>query len=70
MTVYVLLQEDQNEYGYVDTSIMGLHREENEAIRQLDEEREKARVEGRRVCDENDDGEWEIDWHIEQHSLK
>lgn len=27
MTVYVLLREDQNEHGYVDTSITGVFRE-------------------------------------------
>ena len=27
MTVYILLREDQNEHGYIDTSIAGVFRE-------------------------------------------
>jgi hypothetical protein len=69
MTVYVLLREHQNEYGYVDTSVEGVFYQQNDATRRLSEERHKARLDGLRLCDENDDGEWEVAWSIERHSL-
>ena len=69
MTVYVLLREDQNPYGYVDTSVGGVFSEEHDATRRLFEERQKARLDGLRLCDESDDGEWEVAWSIERHSL-
>ncbi len=72
MTVHVLLREDQNEYGYVDTSVDGVFREESDATRRLEEERHTARIQGLRLCgdDDVDDGDWQVAWSIEHHSVK
>ena len=71
MTVYVLLREDQNDYGYVDVSVDGVFRDESDATRRLEAERHKARIEGLRLCgDDVDDGDWEVAWSIERHPIK
>ena len=46
MTVYVLLREDQNEHGYIDTSIAGVFREAGVAKEMETLERLHARQEG------------------------
>ena len=68
MTVFVLIREDQNEHGYIDTSIAGVFRDEslardNEAI-----ERRRAREEGLLVEDDDSpDGEWQVSWKVEEY---
>jgi len=46
MTVFVLIREDQNEHGYVDTSIAGVFREADVAKEMETLERLHARQEG------------------------
>jgi hypothetical protein len=68
MTVFVLVREDQNEHGYVDTSIAGVFREagvakEVEALARLDARQLGLVVED----DESPDGEWQVSWKVEEH---
>lgn len=68
MTVYVLIREDQNEHGYVDTSITGVFRDEHVARQYEVAERQKARAQGLVVEDEESpDGEWQVSWQMEEH---
>ena len=69
MTVYVLIREDQNQHGYVDVSITGIFREKRIAKKLEEIERAVAHRQGRRVCDELDDPDWEVSWKIEEHDL-
>jgi hypothetical protein len=46
MTVYILLREDQNDHGYVDTSIAGVFRDAGVAEEMKTLERLQARQEG------------------------
>ena len=71
MTVYVLVREDQNEHGFVDASIIGLFRNQDEAAVLLKSSRAEARKQGLRVCgDPGTEPEWEVSWNIEPHSLR
>ena len=68
MKVFVLIREDQNEHGYVDTSIAGVFREAGVAMKMETLERLHARREGLVVeDDESPDGEWQVSWKIEEH---
>jgi hypothetical protein len=68
MTVFVLLREDQNEHGYVDTSVAGVYLEKYVAREQEALERRKARERGLIVeDDESPDGEWQVSWNVEEH---
>ena len=68
MTVFVLIREDQNEHGYVDTSIAGVFREEGVAKEMEALERLHARQEGLVVeDDESPDAEWQVSWKVEEH---
>jgi hypothetical protein len=70
MSVFVLIREDQNEHGYVDTSITGLFREARIAKEMETVERLRARQEGFVVeDDESPDGEWQVSWKVEEHFL-
>ncbi len=53
MTVFVLIREDQNEHGYIDTSITGVFSQariaqEKETLERLHAQQEGLVVEGRR----------------------
>jgi hypothetical protein len=68
MTVYILLREDQNEHGYIDTSITGVFREVRVAKEVETLERQHAREEGLVVeDDESPDGEWQVSWKVEEY---
>jgi hypothetical protein len=68
MTVYVLIREDQNEHGYVDTSITGVFRDQSSAKNREAAERRDARDQGIVVeDDESPDGEWQVSWTIKEH---
>ena len=70
MVVYVLIREDQNDHGYVDTSVTGVFRDEKTAREQESAERHEAREAGLRVeDDECPAGQWQVSWAIEEHSL-
>ena len=70
MTVFVLIREDQNEHGYVDTSITGVFREEDVAKEREALERLHARQEGLVVEDgDSPDGEWQVSWKVEERTV-
>ena len=65
MTVFVLIREDQNEHGYVDTSITGVFLDERVAKEHEALERWHARGQGLVVEDDDSpDGEWQ---DVEEH---
>ena len=66
MTVFVLIREDQNEHGYVDTSIAGVFRDESLARDNEVIERRRARDEGLIVEDDDTEGEWQVSWKVEE----
>jgi hypothetical protein len=67
MTVYVLLREDQNEHGYIDTSITGVYRDLRLAKEQEASERLSARGQGLLVEDDERDPDWQVSWKLEEH---
>jgi hypothetical protein len=68
MTVFLLIREDQNEHGFIDTSITGVFRESRIAKERETFERLRAREEGLVVeDDESPDGAWQVSWAIEEH---
>ena len=68
MTIFVLIREDQNEHGYIDTSIAGVFRDARAAKDTETLERRRAREEGLVVeDDESPDGEWQVSWKVEEH---
>ena len=68
MTVFVLIQEHQNEHGYVDTSIAGGFHDERAAQKHEAIERRLARDQGLIVeDDESPNGEWQVSWKIEEY---
>ncbi len=68
MTVYVLVREDQSEHGFVDASIVGLFRSQDEAAVLLKSSMAEAREQGLRVCgNPGTEPEWEVSWNIEPH---
>ena len=71
MNVYVLVREDQSEHGFVDASIVGLFRSQDEAAVLLKSSMAEAREQGLRVCgDPGTEPEWEVSWNIEPHPLR
>ena len=68
MTVYVLIREDQNDHGYVDTAISGIFQDERIARQREAAERMRAREQGLRACDEEESNpDWQVSWTIEDH---
>ncbi len=68
MTVFVLIREDQNEHGYIDTSITGVFREAGVATEMETLERLHAREQGLVVeDDESPDGAWQVSWTVEEY---
>jgi hypothetical protein len=70
MTVHVVIREDQNEYGFIDTSVVGLFRSRNNADIFVESSASGARDEGLRVCgDPGTEPDWQVSWLIESHTL-
>jgi hypothetical protein len=70
MKVFVLIREDQNEHGYIDTSITGIFCEARVATEMETLERLHAREKGLVVeDDESPDGEWQVSWKVEEYLL-
>ena len=70
MTVFVLIQEHQNEYGYVDTSIAGVFQSEQVARGREAAERRNARERGLIVEDDDSPaGEWQVCWKVEEYAV-
>ena len=70
VTVHVVIREDQNEHGFIDTSVVGLFRSRNDADAFVEASTSGARDEGLRVSgDPGTDPDWQVSWMIEAHSL-
>jgi hypothetical protein len=70
MTIFLLIREDQNEHGYVDTSIAGVFHHEHVAREQEAVERRNARGQGLIVEDDDSpDGEWQVSWIVEEYAV-
>ena len=70
MTVFVLVREDQNQHGNIDTSIAGIFHEQHAAAGEESRERLRARAEGLVVEDDDSaDAEWQVSWKIEEHTV-
>lgn len=69
MTVYVLIREDQNEHGFVDTSVAGVFLKQDAAESSETAERLRAKALGLVVEDEDSpDAAWQVSWRVEEHS--
>jgi hypothetical protein len=66
MTVFVLIQEHQNEHGYVDTVVAGVFQQEIAA-----REREAAERQQGIIVEDDDSpaGGWQLSWRVEEHAL-
>ena len=70
VTVHVVIREDQNDHGFIDTSVLGLFRSRKDADAFLESNISAAREEGLRVCgDPWTEPDWQVSWMIESHSL-
>jgi hypothetical protein len=68
--VFILVREDQNAHGYIDASITGVFREARIAKEMEALERLEARQEGLVVEDDDSpDGEWQVSWKVEEHTV-
>ncbi len=69
--VFIVLREDQNQHGFVDTGIAGVFRTRAAAEAYVQQSEGEARGEGLNVCgDESDDwdeADWEVYFKIEAH---
>ena len=65
MIVHVLVREDQNEHGYVDTSIVGVYGRKAMAKAAMAVQERSARNTGLVVeDDERPGGEWQVSWSV------
>jgi hypothetical protein len=71
MRVYLLVREEQNEHGFVDTDVIGVYRHRADAEGELHAEVTSARVAGRLVegDDEVPDGAWEVSFRVQEQAL-
>lgn len=70
MVVFVLVREDQNEHGFIDTSITGVFGHKQEAAQEESLQRLRAAAVGFVIEDEDcSDPAWQVAWRIEEHSL-
>ena len=70
MIVHVAIREDQNEHGFIDTSVVGLFGSRNEADAFVKSSVAEAREEGLRVSGDRSVGaDWEVYWKVEEHPL-
>jgi hypothetical protein len=65
MHVHVLIREDRNQHGYIDTSIIGVYHELKMARLERLRDRRRAISEGLDVNYDNPHGDtWEVCWKI------
>jgi hypothetical protein len=70
MIVHVVVREDQNEHGFVDTSVGGLFRSRRDADAFVESSSVEARSQGLRVWgDPGAEPDWDVSWTIESHPL-
>ncbi len=66
MDVYLLIREDRNHYGYIDTAVIGVYQELKSARLERMRDRRRAIAEGLDVNYRNPRGDtWEAYWKIE-----
>ena len=70
MTVHLVIREDQNHYGFIDTTVDGLFRSRNDADAFVRSSAEDARTRGVLVCgDPGTEPDWQVCWFVESHQL-
>jgi hypothetical protein len=71
MTVYLIVREEQNGHGFVDTDVIGAYRERAGAESRLRDEEAAVRTAGRLVEGDDDvpDGEWVVSFHLREQAL-
>lgn len=71
MTIYLLVREDQNQHGFVDTGVIGAYRKKEDAEAHLRDEARIERENGTRVEGEAGcpPGDWDVSLRVEEHSL-
>lgn len=74
MQVFVVIREDQNDHGFVDTSVSGIYRRREEAEAYVTQWKADARADGLHVSGDDDDDweevDWEVHYKIEAHVLE
>lgn len=73
MNVYVLIREDQNDHGFVDTSVEAVFTLESDAVAAMNREEQEARDEGSRVWGDEgdwDESDWEVSWMVRSTELR
>jgi len=66
MDVYLVIREDRNHYGYIDTSVIGVYRELTLARLERLRDRKRAIAEGLDVNYNNPHGDtWAVYWKVE-----
>ena len=67
MSVHVLLRQDRNDHGYIDTSVIGVYSELKAARLERMRQRRRAIAAGFDVNYDNpDDDTWQVYWKIEE----
>lgn len=74
MEVFVVIREDQNDHGFVDTSVWGIYRSRADAEAAARDGENDARARGFRVLDDDEDrdwdeSEWQVYYKVEAHTL-
>ena len=71
MDVYLLIREDQNDHGFVDTGVLGVFRRKGDAEQALKDETEIERRAGMLIDGDANTpgGEWQVSLRIEDHPL-
>ena len=70
MTLHVVIREDQNQYGFIDATVVGLFQSRSEADAFVDSSAMRARDEGLRVFgDPGSEPDWDVCWAVEAHPL-
>ena len=71
MVVNVLIREDRDQHGYIDTSVIGIYRELKSARLEKMRQRRRAISHGFDVSYDNPVGDtWEVCWKIEAIELE
>ena len=71
MFVHVLLREDRNHYGYIDTSVIGVYTEMKLARLEKMRQRRMSIASGFDVNYNNPDADtWEVYWRIDSMGLE
>lgn len=68
MTVFVLVQEHQNDHGFVETSVNGVFLNREGAAAAQRAQMDSARGQGLAIFGEiKDEADWQVSWAIEEH---